>query len=304
MASYANQAADVVAAIQADKPIILSDNYVDSGSDLEWRQGGSFAAGSDETDADYPTTRLYDGFTHLATRPDAQQNTWYLIMDLKAASCNSVAIWLRTTSATTLSFQTADDNAFTTNLTTLATWSISSSLPSGEFLNTRRASFSLDDGSNSHSQVSTLRYARWKFTGTAILPQVTECWVADGIHARQNPSYPWPVDYEDASVGDFVSDTLRRKRYVQWARRKRIAVDFPLDVDARISEYSGFFSTQNIAAEGFVWSDAPNDDENRVHLMKLEAPISDILESETNTRTARIVAVEQGPFYAGEDAGI
>lgn len=53
----------------ADKPLILSQNVVTSADTVAW---------DGTTDTSFPTTRVYDGYQHIGTRPTAAAATTYL----------------------------------------------------------------------------------------------------------------------------------------------------------------------------------------------------------------------------------
>lgn len=94
---------------------------------LEWRTSGDFTSGADSTDPAFPTVNAYDDFTHEPTKPTTSSTDWYLMGRVDPATLpdfDTVAIFGHNFGATavTVDFQVADDETFTTNLKTLASW--------------------------------------------------------------------------------------------------------------------------------------------------------------------------------------
>lgn len=120
--SSASLSAAQQARYTANKPAILPWNVLDTyNTAAQWRTTGSWASGADAASTTYPTSNLIDYNGHTYTMPTASAVTDYLIFDLASAEIDTVAFYSTQTSLTTMRFEIADDNAFTTNLQTVAT---------------------------------------------------------------------------------------------------------------------------------------------------------------------------------------
>src|SRR5687768_212146 len=120
-------------ALTADKPLFVGNSVLEDYNAIpQWRVSGSWASGTDISDnATYPVWRGFDRAADSFTQPTSVsgQATVYYICDLANGTddlhtVDSVFIIghnFGTLGATAL-VQIADDNAFSTNLITLATW--------------------------------------------------------------------------------------------------------------------------------------------------------------------------------------
>lgn len=285
-----------IASITGDKPIVLADNGLRIRNiSVEWRQGGSWAAGSDETDSDFPVERMWDGYPDVVTKPDALQATWYLLMDFGATTaitCDAIAMLAVTANASaTVDFQVADNNAYTTNLTTLASWTASGS-------EENLASFSFASGTSTHEQASGVQYARLKFTtGTTHIPQIGELYLGEARPLYHASNRPWNAD-------------AHRTRYVQsqsaagiiGQQRRENSTAAPATFQGQWSPHrdeqvENFQEWLRGDTEGgawpFVWNDNPSTDENDIKLMWLDDPGIRLDRVGFSERTALLAATEQ-----------
>lgn len=164
------------ALLSAGKPWVASETAIDpdAASTAKWTSTGSHAD-ADEADADYPTSRAYDGHLHLDTRPDSAATTWYLTLQLTSTAAEVDTFILRgdfNGAQPTITLTLSTDAAFTspTTLTTVINVADGRTVVA---LNSRYVGAS---------------YARLQITdGSAITPQVHEVFVG---RRRQLPAYP------------------------------------------------------------------------------------------------------------------
>lgn len=145
----------------ADLPILTGRSVLELATTIQWRSGGSLASGSDVTLTGYPGRRAGDGRSAEHTRPTSAGTTHYLCADLGAARTWDVAALLGhaigPSGAPSAVLAVADDAAFTSGLTTIATWSLTDISP------VRRVSTQLA-GAGGPGAVVTARYVRLTIT--------------------------------------------------------------------------------------------------------------------------------------------
>lgn len=230
---------DIRALAAADKPLLLGENVCRGMSQTNWKQGGSWAAGADETDSDYPGTNAYDDFMHLDTRPDASQNTWYWLLDFGAGSSVTFDTAVILGNGTSLNgvqidFQVADNNAYTTALKTIYTVTPSD--------NKRVVMLDLDHGIGHEQQYSSVVYARLKFTaGGGCLPSIGEFVLGVRTQLQWKSQVPFDPNNLITDVARFesesgiITDNIRRKK------RKKLNLDLPMDESTYITDFESFW---------------------------------------------------------------
>jgi hypothetical protein len=75
-------------AFEADKPILMSYNFLEGYTDAKWTQAlaGTWAGITDQADAAYPIRRVQDGYLHKGTKSTEQNSASYaLVFDLGAS---------------------------------------------------------------------------------------------------------------------------------------------------------------------------------------------------------------------------
>ena len=193
----AYSAADVASADRtlaaADKPM-LGALAVYSSSAAEWRAGGSFAAGADAPESGFVGSRAYDGFTDLVTKPDDFGTTWYYMLNVSAApvTFDGVAIinhnfhQIELVAAT---LQIADNNAFSTNLASIAEWT---SAPAADRLTNLTLSTSPGAGTGTAQRYSDVPYIRLKIeTSDLYVPEFGELVLFKRTQLQWKPNRPY-----------------------------------------------------------------------------------------------------------------
>lgn len=184
-------------------------------NDVQFRTGGSWAAGSDGTDASYPARRVYDGKWHLAAKAASAQTTWYLIFDFSSHPITFDAVVFGGHCATgptdhgnesivgvTVTMEIADDNAYSVNKIDV---SGAGGVASGA---ARRLWYNLYHTGTTPYRYSNVSYARIKMTkGAAFTPQFGEVSFVRRWMLEAFPAIPFaPLGYDlESSVDDYVS---------------------------------------------------------------------------------------------------
>ena len=108
----------------ADLPHLGGRNLLETATTIAWRSTGSLSSGADITEAGYPGARAGDGRAAEHTRPSTTAATHYLCIDLGAVrTYDMVGVFgLALVSGVlgTVSLEAADNAAYTSGLTTLA----------------------------------------------------------------------------------------------------------------------------------------------------------------------------------------
>jgi hypothetical protein len=297
--SSAALSANVLAAMAADKPLILGTNVLRdmAAADLQWRTTGSFSSGSSGTDTSYPTRRLYDGYVSLATRPSSAQNTWYLLMQWSSAvAFDSICIIGHNFGAMTVTLQVADDAAFTSNLVTLATWTLA-----GATLK-RQTSFALTHAGGSALKYSAVSYARLKFDGTSLRPEIAEILLGERRQLLHNPAEPWAPDDYHSEVSDVRTLGGQMTRYMWYRGQRRISAELSTYDTASATDLVTLYTTDlAYGTKPFLWVDQPTTAPQKAFLMMLDDPDQSIPYDGPCERNWQIEATEQGDRFVSEE---
>ncbi len=110
----------------SDAMMLLANQRLEDGVQLQWRQSGSFTSGSDETDTDFPAFLADDRLAYASTRPANAQLLWHFIFQWPTnalATLESMAIFDHNlgSSGAVIDLQIANSNDFVTDLITLVT---------------------------------------------------------------------------------------------------------------------------------------------------------------------------------------
>lgn len=213
-----------LAAKALDKPLFLGRNVLEDYNALpEWKGGGSgtWTSGSDITYGSAYTSYLFDGRGTVRSYPGLGSYTGFtIIFDLVAGTdddhtFDTIAIWnhnlhLLTPTSPTVTFQVSDASDFTTNLTTLATWTVTTGDRLVAYLTSR---------------YSSVRYARLviassagAFTTTA--PAIGEIHVARRRQMGAYPDLPWTAKKISRKVTSFADQAGDESVFVHYRGRR------------------------------------------------------------------------------------
>ncbi len=298
----AQQLSDVAAGF----PFLVGKQSVEDINRAEWRQGGSFASGSDETDTDFPTFLAHDRTAYEKTRPDTAQTTWFLLLEWTGAKLGKFdTMWivrhnLGTINAT-IDLQLADDNAFTTNLITLHT-----STPAND---KRIVDATLFHTGSDARLYSTVEFARLKIvTGGAAIPQIGELWLGD----RQQMGHGILLAgfSPERKVSDHVDVRVRtgfNSRIVYNKGAKGIQPVLFLPTPALVTEGVNWFTASDFAMAPFLFVEDASSAAlaNKMFLaweMSPNAQHFDFLKGSATDKKARLSLnlEEEAPFLSGE----
>lgn len=286
--SSAALSADELAQMAADKPILGGSQVLEDATDAQWRQSGSFASGSDETDSDWPARRAYDRQDYLQTRPDSSQNTWYMIFQLPAVEFDFLAIFNHGMGGETVSAEVADDNAFSTNLQEIY------SVTAG---GGRIVSFSLKHTGSDALRYSSVDYFRLKVVGTNILPRLGEIWLGRRRQLDQQPLVPWDEKAKRSSVDYFESASGVRHAYIRNQGQRLMAATFNPHTTTYKDAIENWFSDCDYGGSPFVYCDKPTTSPTDAVVMSLDAPELVFPQVGPFERNVTIMASELGPNY-------
>jgi hypothetical protein len=289
-----------LASAAADQPLAIGRNWLRHADSVapQWKQGGSWAAGSDETDSDGPTSYAWDEFDDLQTYPDASQTTWYLLMDFGASEVGIIdsLVLLNCTNleSVRVRLQIADDNAFSSNLITISD-------------NTLGASFSgrhvdlviKESGDSNAKRYSSVRYARLLFTkGSGFIPRIGEVILGRRRQLKAHPTLPYAPRQLTGKRARFESAGGVVTDYVFHRGRRRLEGTITPHQTAYIDDWVALFEQDcDLGKYGFVWVDDPNSSATDAYWMRwddmgLSGPFVGYTE-----RQFRISAMEQGPNF-------
>lgn len=258
----------------------------------KWVTGGTWA-GSDVTDSAYPASRALDDLTQLPTRPTSTYTTIYLLFDFGSAGIDFDAVGIighnaASGSSVQYDLQHADDNAYSTNLVTLATFNPSD--------NGRLVDLTIDGAAQRYSGV---RYARLKITaGGAYKPEISEVLFIRRRQLEFAPFRPYDSGELVQSSSAWRSESGARVAYTRNSGQR--ALNAPFFV--RSTELTGLKAWRRSireGADGFVWIEDPSSSpEASMYWMHTsEAETIPMRNAGPNHALVDLRALEQGPNY-------
>ncbi len=245
--------------------MLIGVNRLRSASAIEWRTTGSFASGSDGTDSDYPTYRLHDGFAHnLRSRPSTSEDPWYLIINLGTElNFDSIAIiGHNLTNEPAVSVQIADNNAFTTNAVTVASWTPTLSSTA------RLVKYDLDHLGGGSSFLYSARYVRVSINpASAMVPEISEVILGQRRQLYFNPNDTYDPDSERTTGKSFTAKSGVKTFYIRSRRQKMLDTNHTLVND--IGSVRSLWQDDTEGGEHpFLWVPKPSSSPTNAYLMR------------------------------------
>jgi hypothetical protein len=287
-----------LAYLAADKPILGSQAIPVAPTVAIWTESGATDA-TDRTLSTNPTRRAYDGYAGVWTCPDSTASaTWYYTMDLSVAGVQFDFVAFLghnfgtiTTSALTL--EIADDHDFTApGGGTMVSIPIASTIT----VNTRVMNLSLFHTGATARRYSTVRYARFKWTGCDAKPQFGEAFLGRRLQMYHKPDVSYDsyslhgVKELTATMGGVIHSATYSKGY------RRLEAAWRTDNTTLHSEISTWISATSYKTRPFIWIENPNSAPASFHLMVADDADFDFpLEEQPSIRTFELSATEQGP---------
>lgn len=295
--------------LAADLPMLLVNNQMASyNTAAVWRTSGSWASGSSATYTNVipmATSRLWDGLGDPRSRGNGigGGTTTYLLCDLANVTFDSVVILGHDFSAaaatTAVAVQIADDNAFTTNLQTIAQWSSSPWLGGA----TRRL-VDVTLGGGLHvgvvvgARYSNVRWLRVQFTTTSE-PSIGEIFLGQRYCLPHRPNSPLDelaldAEYDTAESEAGVASTVKR-----FGGRLNITPTFQPDSQTYEDIFRDAFADMTYGTESFVYIPNPSTNVRAAHLCRIEPKLG-VVPVGPYERNVKIQIIEQAPFVSRE----
>lgn len=254
-----------LALFNADMPAVCGKNYALDASAIEWRQGGSFGGGSDETDSDGPTTYLVDSQDYLQSYPTTAVNT-YLLINLGASNLGIVDtvalknhnLYTEGVTSVTVEFDqnqngnfAAVDTAATTNPQTTGS-------------DKRIVELDLHHTGSDPRRYTDVQYLRIGISGGTPTPKIGEIFVGRRRQLKTRPEQGFDKSLWASHVKVFESDAGVDTVYEFHSKRARVAGSFRIHEDAYITDWETFYETDTAGATLPFWwawepSSAPTD---------------------------------------------
>jgi len=244
----------------ADKPILAGINALRAPQAASWGTGPSTA---DRVDADYPASRLYDGRTHLRTRPSAAAASHWLSVQLSAtvADFDGVLIVNHNLSGKQIDVRIANNSTWSSGNETIAT-----TTPSD---NSRVAFLDLQDAGASVAQrFSGVPYFFLFLFGTSWTPEIGEIWL---IRRRQMEHFPrLPFD-PNMYAADYVARQTKSgaiSTYVNHEGRQDLSASFSADSTSEKDEFNSFIIDSGYGSKPFVWIEKPASEPEKFRIIQ------------------------------------
>jgi hypothetical protein len=236
--SFASITADEIARAAADKPLLIParSNALRRSTGVNssrWTEVGTTAA-TDRSDANFPAANAFDLRTHVPTKEDGGtlSSEWFLVSQMFTPFSDFDTLVIlghnlkseanRIADPVDVELQIADDGAFTTNLETVANFSI----PNNAIVENKRiVSLSLFHTGSTALRYSNVEFARLRIfsAGADIFPEIGEVLLGRRRQWKHAPDRPFGVDDQQSQFSDFVSGTGGRVRYLEQAQLRRFS---------------------------------------------------------------------------------
>jgi hypothetical protein len=321
-------------ALTAGRPLLCATNHVRnirSGTTaLEWSASGSWAdsapaGASNRTSSSYPTTRAWDGRLYADTRPTGAEGTegsglserrvFYLLADLDESTLATHTIDLVMVrplnvsswpGVATVQVQIADDNAFTSNLLTIASFT-GADLADRKLLD---LNLTTGAGANLYGRFTSVRYARLRISTTvtwgSVRPQIGEWVMGRRRQLAHNPRVPHDERPASSAVADFVAQSQAVSRYVYARGARNIEAGLmPVASGAysidEVSTLRSWFSEADFGSRPFLYYEPAVTGQTRAgYWMMLEEPSLAMPLNGPFHRSVTLTMREQPPFATGE----
>lgn len=297
--SYASIGATDIALSAADKALLLGQNWARTANDVRWNTVGTIAT-ADSPATGFETSFCYDDWDHLPTKPSGTGATWYLVFDLGSTDpgeIDTIAILnhnLGTISAAvTVEVGDTDFSAAVVQL-------VSGHSPADDH---RIVYDDLRHTGSVALRYSSVRYIRFKFTGTAIQPQIGEVIIGRRRQLKINPLVPHDPNALQSAVTRVVTRSGVISDIVWHKGRKTLNEAIVAHEDTKIDELESFFGADTeYMTRPWLWIAAPGTSPNSAHWMKFDSAAQSGPLSGFTRRTFRLAGIEQGPNFlsAGE----
>jgi hypothetical protein len=277
-----------------DKPMCVVQAIPLSPTYAKWVDAGQIGAGSIATWTDRsatanPARRAYDGQPGFVTKHSGvtADDVYYYALDLGAEYYFDCVLMIGHNAGTlglaqNLVVQTSDNNAFTSNLTTVADF--------GKPANNDR----LADLDLTSSKRYLARYVWVKFdkTGTNIIPEIGELILGRRRQLQYRPDMPYTLNSLHNETEQITTIGGVRHKAVYYRNQFVLNASFLVDGVTYAADWVSLFSD---ARGSFVWIDAPSSAPASWHLIDRDP---DDLEMEliaSSTYRANLAGYEMGP---------
>lgn len=288
-----------------DLPILAGYNLGRWLERAEWRDSGSFASGSDLTDPDYPVSRLYDLHHHLPTRPrSSAASPRYLLLELSPTGpdIDVVAILGHNAIAvpgpsSAVALQIADDEAFTSNLETIVTWSSD--------LDVRLVSTFLGSalvGVTQPQRYSSARYLRLRFSSagsTLFLPEVSEIMLLRRQAISKRPDAEgYDEDRRIAHFDIWRGDLGTSYTMVRATGQRVVEAKWTCLETEPAARFREAYRSARGGKDRMLWIEHPESDPRSAHVV---SPSSELVLPDTHGLRESSLTLEEIPPYVSRE---
>ena len=321
--SKGNLGSAVIDAVKADKPVMIPTNLAEyPNAAAQWRTGGSWASGTDDTATGYGGRRAYDRFPSNQTKGTTAGTTFYLLFDLKtdaasvgdAGTFDTVAILNHNLGTLLTGVHTAQIDVEISN----------SSDFSSEYTIASRANITTDkriifwnlgtpEGAT-YETYTAVQYARIKITTTTSIaaPSIGQVIFGKRYQMSQRSNVPYDDEHYQSEVADFISQSGNISRYKRNSGGRVFDLSFsPTGVDGfgldDLSTLRDWFKNCDYGSKPFLFLDKPYseretalDGVTRNGHYVISDPALNLTASGPSLREGAFSFRELAPFVAGE----
>jgi hypothetical protein len=268
-----------IARMSADVPMFVHTNVtgtVGAEGEPQWRNGGTWTTGTDETVSDailtWSTPRLYDGRGTTPTA-GASDDPQHLICSLDEVAFDTIAIVGHNFLAATVSevrVEIADDDAFSLRLQVITQWTTGF----GARLVSTALGAGLETGNADGARYSSVPYLRVVIEGASSVVQIGELFLG----TRWAPPQPQDDAADErmtASLVD-VAETQggRVQRVPRWTGRLQTALTWHPDTAEDVAGWRALYTGSQWGRDPVLWIPAPSSAPEAAYLVRLETDLA------------------------------
>ena len=280
-----------------NKPLLLATNLLDETYSSAWVDGASLV-GTDYTATGYPTSRAFDRYSHLQTKPNVAKSTYYLGFYLGTFEGEFDSFYLGGHNLGTLGGLTLDVQIGTDmNFSGLVTIYSDSSITTDK----RILALNLHDTST-HTvpyRYNAVRWMRLKISGASVVPKIGEVWFGRRRHLPRKFERELDDLRTGAEVNQFISRSGMTTNYVlSRGRQKRMGTTV-IDTAADVGTVTDFWEETEQGSRPFIFCENPGTSPNDCQVMTTDPELTFPLVGPTS-RNLTLSMEETAPYSARE----
>ena len=287
-----------LALVTNDKPVLVGSNAVSSASIKHWVRSGDITGTPTNYDvAASPISRVYDGHSHLTSKPSTGNALQYLSFDLGADVDDWDMIMIGGHNFGTLALSScyvqAGADATFGSLSTIHDFHTGGGTMSSD---KRLVAFLANRYSGEHARYIRLNLQK---SGGSVIPQVGEFWLGRRRHLPYKFNVAGQNKRTRSEVQMFESRSGITTRYILSQGRAVREGSIEMDGSTHIDDVTEWWKETSYGSKPFLWIEDPSTSPQDCHVMTCEPELS-FDSTGPSSRMLDLAMVESAPYLSGE----